>query len=272
MVMSATNPVMNHDANHDANRDANHDVWPRRVQELERQFAALEPRLADSPEKEAISLLHGMLRETWRAGRGAPSPNERGERTVREIAELYRRAPKMEGAARNSPLPVGTPAPDFALPDAGGHVVRLSDFRGRPVVLAFYPLDWSPGCSVQLDLYQSERAEFERRDAQLLAISVDSIYSHGAWAAVRGIEFPLLADFNPRGAVARAYNAWREEEGFSERALYVVDPAGVIRYAHVSPFLHHVPDVEELFRALDAIGAAGGERSGGVRMSPSSRA
>lgn len=227
--------------------------YPRRLHELEQQFGALEPRLADSPEKRALSILHGMVHEVWRHMSESRSPLADRDLTLRDIADLYRQAPKMEGPARNTPLPVGTTAPDFALPDASGQTVRLSDFRGRPVVLVFYPLDWSPGCSQQLDLYQSERAEFDRRGAQLLAISVDSIYSHGAWAAVRGISFPLLADFNPRGAVAKRYNVWREDDGFSERALYIVDPEGVIRYAHVSPFLHHVPDIYELFHALDEL-------------------
>src|SRR5437867_7569883 len=87
----------------------------------------------------------------------------------------------------------------------------------------------------------------------VLGISVDSIYSHGAWAAVRGITFPLLADFHPKGAVAEAYRVYRGTDGFSERALYVVDADGVIRYSHVSPFLHHVPDIRELFGALDRV-------------------
>jgi peroxiredoxin len=224
--------------------------FPRRLHELEERFGALERQLPESAEKQAISVLHGMVQELWRNVRTSPSRAD-DRLDLSDIADLHRQAPRMEGEARNAPLPVGTPAPDFALPDAGGRRVRLSDYRGRTVVLVFYPLDWSPGCSQQLDLYQQEKAEFERRGVQLLGISVDSVYSHGAWAAVRGIEFPLLADFNPRGAVARAYNVWREEDGFSERALYVLGPDGRIRYAHVSPFLHHVPDVYELFAALD---------------------
>ena len=120
-------------------------------------------------------------------------------------------------------------------------------------MLVFYPLDWSPGCSQQLDLYQHELQEFERRGANVAAISVDSIYSHGAWAAVRGISFPLLADFNPKGEVARRYHVFRDDDGFSERALYVVDRDGVIRYSHVSPAVHHIPDIYELFKALDSL-------------------
>lgn len=229
------------------------ELYGRRLHELEEQWNALESRIADSPQKQALSVLHAMVHEVWRQLRAGGSPlSERGL-TLQDIADLYQHAPAMEGPALNAPLPVGTAAPDFALPDASGQLVRLTEYRGRPVVLVFYPLDWSPGCSQQLDLYQSELAEFERRGAQLLAISVDSIYSHGAWAAVRGLTFPLLADFNPKGAVARQYGVYREPDGFSERALYIIDGDGVIRYSQVAPFLHHVPDIYELFAALDAL-------------------
>jgi len=233
--------------------DTNAERYPRRLHELEQRFSALRARLEESPETEAISVLHGMIHELWRNLRTAGSPLDERGLTLADVAELYRHAPKMEGPARNDPLLVGTVAPDFKLPDASGGPVRLSDHRGAPVVLVFYPLDWSPGCSQQLDLYQSELGEFERRGAKLLAISVDSVYSHGAWAAVRGLSFPLLADFNPKGEVARRYSVYREEDGFSERALYVVDAEGVIRYSHVSPYLHHVPDIYELFLTLDAL-------------------
>jgi peroxiredoxin len=150
--------------------------------------------------------LHGITQELWRNLRQQGTPlTERGLH-LQDIADLYRHAPAMEGAASNAPLPVGTPAPEFVLPDAGGRSIALSEYRGQPLVLVFYPLDWSPGCSQQLDLYQQELDAFQQRGAQLLAISVDSIYSHGAWAAVRGLTFPLLADFNPKGEVARRYN------------------------------------------------------------------
>jgi peroxiredoxin len=174
-----------------------------------------------------------------------------GKPNSTRFVELEERFQELE-----SHIPEGTRAPDFELPDASGKLVRLSDFRGRPVVIAFYPLDWSPTCSDQLSLYQSELQEFEKLGAQVIGISVDSIYSHGAWAAVRGIKFPLLADFNPKGAVAQRYNAWRERDGFSERALYVVDGAGVIRYSHISPELHKIPDIYELFDVLEKISEA----------------
>jgi peroxiredoxin len=238
---------------HNTAKESDREAYPRRLHELEQRFGSLFNQINDSPQKEAFSVLHGMMQELWRHLRRSSSPlSERGL-GIADISELYRHAPKMEGEARHSPLPPGTPAPDFALKDASGRVVRLGDYRGQPTVLVFYPLDWSPGCSQQLDLYQQELDEFERRRARILGISVDSLYSHGAWAAVRGIEFPLLADFHPKGEAARRYHVYRDEDGFSERALYVVDGDGIIRYSHVSPFLHHVPDVYELFAALDAL-------------------
>jgi len=82
---------------------------------------------------------------------------------------------------------------------------------------------------------------------------VDSVYSHGAWAAVRGLGMTLLSDFHPKGGVARAYQVYRDKDGFSDRALFVIDTSGVIRYAHVSPYIHHVPEIEDLFRAIDAL-------------------
>lgn len=227
-----------------------------RLHELEQRFAALEPQLEDSPFKESLSTLHAITGEILGMLPEAALPTD-GDGAVAstDVADLYLSAPPMEGERRNDGRAVGTRAPDFTLPDAQRRPVSLSDFRGRPVVLVFYPLDWSPGCSQQLELYQQELDEFHRRGAAVLGISVDSIYSHGAWAAVRGITFPLLSDFAPRGEVARRYGVWREEDGFSERALYVVDADGVIRYAHVSDQLHHLPDFYELLAALDDVAA-----------------
>lgn len=227
-----------------------------RFYELAEQFSALESQIQDSPEKQALSLLHGMLHELSRNFQLAQSGANPQETTLRDVANMYKSAPKMEKPAECAPLPAGTPAPDFALPDANGKIITLSDYRGKPLVLVFYPLDWSPGCSQQLDLYQQELEEFEKRGANIVAISVDSIYSHGAWAAVRGITFPLLADFHPKGEVTRRYHVYRESDGFAERALYVLDANGVICYAHVSPYVHHIPDIYELFNVLDTLNQA----------------
>jgi peroxiredoxin len=169
------------------------------------------------------------------------------------VRNLYRNAPPMDGHRVTTGLEPGTPAPDFALPDADGRIVRLSQLRGSPVALVFYPLDWSPGCSVQLELYEQEYQEFASRGIHLLGISVDSIYSHGAWAMVRGIHYPLLSDFQPRGETARAYNVWRSNEGHSERAIYLIDAHGTIRWVHVSERLKQLPDFDELVTALDLV-------------------
>ncbi|BBY79056.1 hypothetical protein MPUL_02140 [Mycolicibacterium pulveris] len=230
--------------------------------ELEHEFAQLASEIPEGAHKKALSVLHGIVMEMWRSiERDRASAAGTGTTlTTRDIADLWQDAPPMEGAAVNQPLPVGSQAPDFALPDSSGDMVRLSDYRGRPVVLVFYPLDWSPGCSQQLDLYQQEIDEFEARNAQVLGISVDSVYSHGAWAATRGLSIPLLSDFHPKGEVALRYRVWRDGDGFSERAIYVIDPQGRISYRHISPYLHHVPDIYELLGAVDAARADRPER------------
>jgi peroxiredoxin len=225
-----------------------------RIDELERRFTELESRMTGSTEKDAISILHALISENKRAMMALIKPdpgNEAG--SLDEVANLYKSAPAMQGAAENRGLSIGSPAPDFSLLDASGKTVSLRTYRGKTVVLVFYPLDWSPACSDQLSLYQAELGEFEKLGAVVIGVSVDSLYSHGAWAAVRGITFPLLADFNPRGEVARKYGVSRDSDGFSERALYIIDREGIIRYSHVSPQLPHIPDIYELFDQLKAI-------------------
>jgi peroxiredoxin len=148
------------------------------------------------------------------------------------------------------PLPAGTPAPDFALRATPDQNVSLADFRGRPVILAFYPEDWSPVCSDQLALYQQLLPEFQRFDAQLIGISVDGIWCHLAFARDRNLHFPLLADFEPKGEVSRAYDAYRAEDGTSERALYVIDPDGVVRWGYLSPVGVN-PGADGILRALE---------------------
>ena len=224
--------------------------------ELEHDFERLADEIPESPTKQAISVLHGMVMEIWRTlqrereeDRAAPSDG----RAIVDLRELFHTAPPMDQPAVTTPLEPGIQAPDFALPDATGQLVRLSDYRAMPVVLIFYPLDWSPGCSQQLDLYEMELAEFRQRGTELLGISVDSVYSHGAWALARGISFPLLADFHPKGEVIRRYSVWREQEGYSDRAIYVVDGDGVIRYSTVAPRLDFVPDLDELLQAVDDV-------------------
>jgi peroxiredoxin len=153
-----------------------------------------------------------------------------------------------------TPLPAGTKAPDFGLLSTPDQTVALSDFRGRPTILAFYPEDWSPVCSDQLALYQEVLPEFRRFDAELLGISVDGIWCHLAFARDRNLHFPLLADFEPKGEVARAYGVYRDGAGTSERALYVIDGDGIIRWSYVSPVGIN-PGADGILRALDDLGA-----------------
>lgn len=222
-----------------------------RMHDLQEKFQQMEPEIRDQKVKEALSLMYGMVQELWRETGNRVETGQNSESSG--VADIYKKAPKMEGEAMNRPLSPGTKAPDFSLKDANGYKVSLSDFKGSPVMLVFYPLDWSPGCSQQLDLYQHEWKEFEKRGVKVIGISVDSIYSHGAWATVRRIEFPLLSDFNPKGEVARKYNIYRDTDGFSERALYLIDADGIIKYSYVSPQIHHIPDIYELFRKLEEI-------------------
>ena len=129
----------------------------------------------------------------------------------------------------------GSPAPDFTLPATpDGRRTGPGQFRDRPVVLAFYPADWSPVCGDQMVLYQAAMPEFDRYGAAVLGISVDSVWSHRAFADAKGIRFPLLADFEPKGEVARRYGAYTPA-GQAARALVVIDPAGTVAWSYLSP-------------------------------------
>ena len=151
---------------------------------------------------------------------------------------------------RATPLPPGTRAPDFELPWTPDQTVSLAELRGRPVILAFYPADWSPVCSDQLALYQEVLREFQQFNAALLGISVDGVWSHLAFATDRNLQFPLLADFEPKGEVARTYHVYRANVGTSERALYVIDAGGIVRWSHVSPVGVN-PGADGILRALE---------------------
>ena len=157
---------------------------------------------------------------------------------------------------RATPLPPGTAAPDFALPATPDQRLSPSEFRGQPVVLVFYPEDWSPVCSDQLALYQELLPEFQKFNAQLLGISVDGIWCHLAFAKDRNLHFPLLADFEPKGEVARAYKVYRAKDGTSERALYVIDGDGIVRWSFVSPVGVN-PGADGILRSLESLGEGG---------------
>jgi peroxiredoxin len=153
-----------------------------------------------------------------------------------------------------TPQDPGTVAPDFQLPSAPDQQLALADLRGQPVVLAFYPADWSPVCSDQLALYQECLPLFEQHDATLVAISVDGVWCHRAFAEQRHLTFPLLADFEPKGEVSRRYDAYRTGDGFSERALFVLDREGVVRWSVVAPPAVN-PGADGILRALEALGS-----------------
>ena len=153
---------------------------------------------------------------------------------------------------RATPLPPGTEAPDFRLPSTPDQTLSLMEFRGQPVILVFYPEDWSPVCSDQLALYQELLPEFQKFNAELLGISVDGIWSHLAFAKNRNLQFPLLADFEPKGEVARTYQVYRAADGTSERALYVIDADGMVRWSYVSPVGIN-PGADGILRALESL-------------------
>ena len=149
-------------------------------------------------------------------------------------------------------LQSGIRAPDFTLPTGPGASLALSQLRGKLVVLAFYPADFSPVCGDQMALYNETLSEFRRLDANLLGISVDGIWCHAAFAEARHLHFPLLADFEPKGAVARAYGAYRESDGVAERALFVIDRSSIIRWSYLSP-IEVNPGADGILEALEAM-------------------
>lgn len=149
-------------------------------------------------------------------------------------------------------LPIGISAPDFELYSSPQQKLRLSELRGKKVVLAFYPADWSPVCGDQMNLYNELEAFFVKQNAQLIGISVDSRWCHAAYGEQHNFYFPLLADFEPKAAVAKLYEAYDEHTGECRRALYVIDEAGIIRWNYLSPIGVN-PGAEGILNALEQI-------------------
>lgn len=149
-------------------------------------------------------------------------------------------------------LSAGAVAPDFTLHNAPDHELALHEFRGRVVILAFYPADWSPVCGDQMTLYNEILPEFRSYQAELLGISVDGVWCHKAFAEHRKLHFPLLADFEPKGAVARQFGVYRPKDGITERALFVIDSQGIVRWSFVSPIGVN-PGADGILRALEAL-------------------
>jgi peroxiredoxin len=155
----------------------------------------------------------------------------------------------------SSALKAGTKAPDFRLHTTPDQVVALSEFRGSPIILAFYPADWSPVCGDQMALYNEMLSEFRQFRAQLFGISVDGVWCHLAFAKDRKLKFPLLSDFQPRGDIARSFGVYRQDEGVSERALFVLDSAGIVRWSYVSPIGVN-PGADGILTALESLPAS----------------
>jgi len=149
----------------------------------------------------------------------------------------------------SSILPAGSPAPVFSLHVTPDQKLSLSELRGKPVILAFYRADWSPVCGDQMALYNEILPEFQKFGAILVGVSVDGVWCHEAFAKDRHLQFPLAADFEPKGQVARAYGAYRDEEGICERALFVIDRKGVVDWSYLSPIAIN-PGADGILEAL----------------------
>jgi peroxiredoxin len=151
------------------------------------------------------------------------------------VLRRTKKAKQKTGPMPASVLESGILAPDFSLPNQAGELVSLGAFRGRPLILVFYPADWSPVCGDQLTLYNEILPVFEGYSARVLAISVDGRWCHKAFSENRNLRFPLLSDFEPKGAVAKTYGVYDSESGSAQRALFVIDAQGYIHWSHVAP-------------------------------------
>lgn len=157
--------------------------------------------------------------------------------------------PKVEEQVER-PLQPGAKAPDFTLKSTPDQTISLHDYQGKPVILAFYPADWSGVCGTELNLFNEVLPEFEKHGAQLLGISVDSTHSHKAFMEAKHLKFPLLADYHPQGEVGQKYGVFRAHEGREGRALFVIDPQGTVRWSYVSPIGVN-PGADGILKALE---------------------
>ena len=149
-------------------------------------------------------------------------------------------------------ISAGEKAPDFTLPNHRGEEVSLSDFRGRKLVLAFYPADFSPVCTDQLSIYQRALGDLADKGVDLVGVSVDSSWTHNAFRKSLGVEIPLLSDFHPKGKMSSAYGAYLEQWGTTNRSLVLIDEQGVVRWVHESPTPLEIPGAELVLEGLEA--------------------
>jgi peroxiredoxin len=152
----------------------------------------------------------------------------------------------------------GATAPDFTLRVTPDQNLSLKELRGRPVILAFYPADWSPVCGDQMTLYNEILPEFQKHGAEIVGISVDGVWCHAAYAKHNHLHFPLLSDFEPKGAVAQKFGAYRRGEGVCERALFVLDEDGKVFWSYCSPIAVN-PGAEGILEALEELSKKKGE-------------
>ena len=155
-------------------------------------------------------------------------------------------------AQKKEPLRKGMKAPDFSLKVTPDQTVSLSNFLGQPVILAFYPADFSPVCGGEMVLFNEILPELRKYKAIMLGISVDNVWSHLAFAKERNLHFPLLSDFNPKGGVSKLYNSYHEEDGVSERALYLINKDGKIAWGFISPIGIN-PGADGILQALESL-------------------
>ena len=149
-------------------------------------------------------------------------------------------------------IEAGTPAPAFSLPDHTGNEVSLESLRGKRVVLVFYPSDFSPVCTDQLNVYQEVLGELRERGVELYGVSVDSSWTHNAFRKHLCVDMPLLADFHPKGEVSKAFGIWADSHGVAKRALVMIGPDGTVEWAHESPSPLEIPGANLIFDALEA--------------------
>lgn len=154
--------------------------------------------------------------------------------------------------SQTTALQPGITAPDFTLRTTPDRSISLNQFRGNPVILVFYPADFSPVCGDEMTLFNELLPEFQRLNTEVMGISVDGVWCHLAFSKEKNLKIPLLADFEPKGEVAKKYGVYRKKDGIAERALFLLDKDGIIRYSYVSPIGVN-PGADGVLKALESI-------------------
>ncbi len=159
--------------------------------------------------------------------------------------------------SQTTALQPGITAPDFTLRTTPDQSISLSQFRGNPVILVFYPADFSPVCGDEMTLFNELLPEFQRLNVEVIGISVDGVWCHLAFSKEKNLKIPLLTDFEPKGEVAKKYGVYRKKDGIAERALFLLDKDGIIRYSYVSPIGVN-PGADGVLKALESISQSKG--------------